>query len=106
MVIGLLIVHISVPYVETIKEKRNRIRSMKDKIRSKFNVSVAEVEPEGMLKGRSRIVVSAVSNEVAHLNSLLSNVFNLLDRSYADIITGYQTDFLQYESESDELTLP
>ncbi len=97
MVIGLLIINISIPYVETIKEKRNRVRSIKDRVRSKFNVSVSEVNEEDGLRNQSRIVICAVSNDTNYLNGTLSNVFNLVERSYSDIISSYSTDFLQYE---------
>lgn len=97
MVIGLLIINISLPYVETIKETRNRVRSIKDSVRSKFNVSVSEVADENGGRNQSRIVICAVSNDTNYLNGTLSNVFNHIERSYADIISSYSTEFIQYE---------
>jgi uncharacterized protein YlxP (DUF503 family) len=97
MVIGLLIINISLPYVETIKQTRNRVRSIKDTVRSKFNVSVSEIQDGGEGRNQSRIVVCAVSNDANYLNGTLSNVFNLIERNNADVISSYTTDFIQYE---------
>lgn len=97
MVIGVLSIEIHIPYKESIKEKRNRIRSIKDRVRKKFNVSVAEVDSESELLGSATIAVVAVSNSSDYLNSVLSNVFNLIERGYSDIITSYKTDFIIYE---------
>lgn len=42
MTIGLLEVHISIPEAHSLKDKRQVIRSLKDRILNKMNVSVAE----------------------------------------------------------------
>ncbi|OHD57387.1 MAG: hypothetical protein A2Y33_07850 [Spirochaetes bacterium GWF1_51_8] len=97
MVIGLLTIQIDVPYFETIKERRNLIRSIKDKIRKKFNVSVAEIVEEDHFGQKTLIAVVAVSNETDYLNSVLANVYNLVERFHPDIIHSYKTDFVTYE---------
>jgi uncharacterized protein len=43
MIIGLLTVHISIPEARSLKDKRSVLRSMKDRILNRMNVSVAEV---------------------------------------------------------------
>jgi len=43
MVIGLLEARISIPESRSLKDKRSVIRSLKDRITNKMNVSVAEV---------------------------------------------------------------
>jgi len=54
MVIGVLSVELSIPYQETIKERRNVLRSIKDMIRKKFNVSVAEVTEGDEVTNRAK----------------------------------------------------
>ena len=93
MVIGVLSIEVTVPCRETIKERRNRIRSIKESVRKKFNVGVSEVE-QGV---RSVIAVVAVSNETNYLNSVLSNLFNHVEKSNSDIIISYKTDFFMHE---------
>lgn len=43
MVIGLLQAQISIPESHSLKDKRSVLRSLKDRIKNKMNVSVAEV---------------------------------------------------------------
>ena len=49
-----------IPAVRSLKEKRHVIKALKASIRSKFNVSVAEVEHQDLWQ-RAAIGVSAVS---------------------------------------------
>ena len=44
MVLGILRVELFLPENGSLKEKRHLIRSIKDKVRSSLNVSVAEVD--------------------------------------------------------------
>jgi len=41
--VTLLTVELQIPYAQSLKDKRREIRGLKDRIRSKFNASVAEV---------------------------------------------------------------
>ena len=41
--ITLLTIELSIPYARSLKDKRSAVRGLKDRIRSKFNASVAEV---------------------------------------------------------------
>jgi hypothetical protein len=44
MVIGLITLEIYIPYARSLKEKRKVISRLKDKIKLKFNVSIAELD--------------------------------------------------------------
>lgn len=41
--ITLLTIELMIPYAQSLKHKRGAVRGLKDRIRSKFNASVAEV---------------------------------------------------------------
>jgi uncharacterized protein YlxP (DUF503 family) len=42
--IGVLTLHIHVEYSHSLKEKRHVIKSLKDRLRERFNISVAEID--------------------------------------------------------------
>ena len=42
--IGVLQFSLEIPYAETLKDKRNAIKALKDRLRRSFNVSIAEIE--------------------------------------------------------------
>ena len=59
--IGLLEVEFLIPASQSLKEKRRVVRSIKDKLRQRHNVSVAEVDHQEKL-GRCHLAVLTVSS--------------------------------------------
>ena len=97
MFVGVLTVDLSIPYLETIKERRNILRSIKDMVRKKFNVSIADVTEGEEITNRVKIAVSAVSGDSGHVQSVLGNVFNLIENFHPEKILTYKTDIMLYE---------
>jgi len=77
MFIGVCTIEIHVPESGSLKTKRHSVRSLKDRIRNKFNVSVAEVEDLDLWQ-KASLAVAAVSNDKAHLNKTLDHVVNMV----------------------------
>lgn len=57
-VIGVLTLEIHVEYSQSLKDKRHVVKSLKDRLRGKFNVAVAEIDG---LDSWQRSVVAAVT---------------------------------------------
>ena len=100
MIIGILTIELRVFVEESIKEKRNITRSIREKLRKKFNVSVSEIQEENRNRGHALIAVSAVSGDSVHLQSSLSNAYNLVERFYPDFIESYHIELLDYFPEN------
>ena len=66
--ITLLTIELVIPYAQSLKEKRSAVRSLKDRIRSKFNASVAEVGYQDKWQ-RSVVAVCLVGGDKRHLES-------------------------------------
>ena len=77
MFIGVCTIELHVPESGSLKTKRHSIRSLKDRIRNKFNVSVAEIEDNDLWQ-KASLAVAAVSNDKAHLNQTLDHVLEMV----------------------------
>lgn len=77
MIVGILRIELFIPESNSLKTKRFAVRSLKDRLRSRFNVAVAEVD-NGNKWQRASIGVVAVSNESRHIESVMGNVMNLV----------------------------
>jgi uncharacterized protein len=66
MPIGLLSLEIHIADAQSLKDKRQVLRSLKDRLRARFNVAVAELEHEDLWQ-RSRVGVVTISNDQQHL---------------------------------------
>ena len=78
MIIGVLHIELFIPESESLKMKRFAIKSIKDRLRNRFNVSVAEIDNTDKWQ-RSSLGVVAISNEPKHVESILGNVMNLIN---------------------------
>lgn len=93
MIIGTCKVYLTADWVTSLKEKRMVVKSLLEKIKNKFNVSVAEVENQDLHKS---IVIGfvCVTNEVSHANSILDNVLNYIERSTDAVVIDIVTEIL------------
>ncbi len=73
MVVGLLLLELHFPGARSLKDKRQALRSLEERIRHRFNVSVAEVEHQDLWQ-RSRLAVVSVNTDHGHLESTLGSV--------------------------------
>lgn len=73
MTIGLLTLEIHIPDARSLKDKRQVLRSLKDRLRAHFNVAVAELEHQDLWQ-RSRVGVVSISGDDKHLEELLEAI--------------------------------
>ena len=73
MFVGVLRLTLHLPEPGSLKSKRHLIRSAIDRVRARYNVSIAEVA-ENDLWQRSVLGVAAVGNDHAFVNEMLDKV--------------------------------
>jgi hypothetical protein len=73
MPIAHLTLELRIEHAQSLKDKRQVVRSVKDKLRAKFNVSVAELD-EGDPLQRATIGVVSISGSKDYLAGLMQNV--------------------------------
>lgn len=77
MIVGLLTLDLHIPGSNSLKSKRHVIKSLIDRIKNKFNVSVAEVDAQNLWQ-RSVIGIAYVANETLIINQVLEKVRTLV----------------------------
>lgn len=77
MIVGLLTLDLHIFEAHSLKEKRFVIKSLIDRVKSKFNVSVAEVDANDLWQ-RSVIGIAFVSNETVMVNKVFEQIKNLV----------------------------
>ncbi|TVR85793.1 MAG: DUF503 domain-containing protein [Spirochaetaceae bacterium] len=73
MVVSMIQVIIELPGVESIKEKRRIVNSMKERLQRKFRISVAEIDLQESL-GYSQIGAALISNSRTYGESVMQKV--------------------------------
>jgi len=91
MVVGTLRLSLLIRGARSLKDKRRVLRSFKDRVRVRFNVSIAEVDAQGSHQ-RAELGVAMVANDPVYVTSVLHK---LVDR--ARLVRG--AELLNYEVE-------
>ena len=91
MIVGTLRVKLLIREARTLKDKRQVVKSIKDRLRNDFNVSVAEVDE---LDNRQLAVLgmAMVSNETHHLKTALGQIVQVLRTHPVAELIGQEMD--------------
>jgi uncharacterized protein YlxP (DUF503 family) len=93
LIVGVLRVELFLGGANSLKEKRRVLKGLIDRIKARFNVSVAEVGEQDTWQ-RAVVGVSFVSSEQAHVHQVLAAVVRFIDHQGTVVITDYQTELL------------
>jgi len=93
MVIGVCKIDLLIDGASSLKEKRHILKSIMARLKSKFNVSVAEVGLNDLWRN-SIIGIACVSNEASHANSIISNVVNFIEKDGRVQIVDYSIEII------------
>ena len=93
MVIGAGKVVLRIPESQSLKGKRHIIRKIKDKIRNRFNISIAEVGDQDLWQVTS-IGFTTVSNDKRIVQSTLDQVVNMVEDMGVGELIDYTIEIL------------
>jgi uncharacterized protein YlxP (DUF503 family) len=79
MPVATLIVELAIEGAQSIKDRRQVVRSLKDKLRNGFNISVAELD-DASLWNRATLGIVAIHSSRDYLDGQLREVEDALNR--------------------------
>ncbi|HLH39134.1 MAG TPA: DUF503 domain-containing protein [Bryobacteraceae bacterium] len=91
--IGVLILELRLEESHSLKDKRHYLKSLKDRLRGKFNVSVAEIDYQDLWQ-RGLVAVATVSGDQAHAEHVLQNVERDAALLLGPLLVGTSTEWL------------
>lgn len=77
MVVGLCTVEVNIPGSQSLKDKRQVLHSLKDRLRGKFNLSIAEVDGQDLWQ-RAVLGMACVANDGGYVNQVLDQALNVI----------------------------
>ena len=93
VVLAVLTVEYTLHGNDSLKGKRRVANSLKQKVRNRFNVGIAEVGSEGSL-GRLRLSVVSISNNRQHLQSRMDKCLAMMEAVCPEEMTYSDLEFL------------
>ena len=73
--IGVLTLELKIEGAHSLKEKRHVVKSLKDRLRHKFNISIAEIDYQDVWQ-HALVSAVTVSSSHVHAESVLQSVEN------------------------------
>ena len=92
-VVGTLRVALSIPESNSLKDKRSVLKSMLEGMRSRFNVSAAEIEENDTWR-RAVIGIACVSNSQTFSDQVLNKVVDWIEANPRVYLTDVQIEFV------------
>jgi uncharacterized protein YlxP (DUF503 family) len=77
-------IQLRLPENHSLKGKRQVIKSMTTRLKNKFNVSVAEIDDQGLWQ-LAALGIACVSNHGRHADETLANAVKFVVQNYPDV---------------------
>jgi uncharacterized protein len=100
MFVGILRLTLHLPGPGSLKSKRHLLRSALDRVKARFNVSIAEVADNDLWQ-KSTVGVAAVGNDHAFVNETLDKVAGFVASMHGGqlLVTDRQMEIASYGGE-------
>ena len=94
MNIGVCRIELELPASHSLKDKRRVLRSMVERVQSRFKVAIAEVDHNDSWQVAT-LGITCVSNDSSHANEMLSRVVQYIQGCREDaIMADYSVEML------------
>ena len=93
MIVGICLLDIHIFQSRSLKDKRMIIKAIKDSLRNRFNISIAEVEFQDLWQ-RSKLAVVAVSNQKNVLERIFASVLKHIEGNGNCELNRFETEFI------------
>lgn len=95
MVVGVGNIELMIHNSSSLKAKRKVVKSILGKVRSKFDLSIAEVGHQDKWQ-RCELGLAVVSNESGHVHSMLENIIGYVERLHLAEIVDSHIEIVHY----------
>ncbi|MBN2330003.1 MAG: DUF503 domain-containing protein [Candidatus Omnitrophica bacterium] len=92
MYLGVLEVAFHIPEAQSLKQKRKVVLSLKDRIRRRFNVSLAETDGQDAWQ-RCTLTIARVANQRVAAERDLNRILDLIESEPSILTTDHHIDF-------------
>jgi uncharacterized protein len=93
MNVGLCILELHLPFAHSLKEKRRVIKGLKDRLKSRFNVSVAEIDHQELWQ-RATVGIVSISQDKQPLESCFQQVRRIVEGGLEGELVSFEIEYL------------
>lgn len=91
--IGICVINLHLPCSNSLKAKRSIIKSLKDRIKNKFPVSIAEVGDNDLWQ-RIELAIAQVSGSASIINKTFESLLGFIESHHEVNLVDYKIEML------------
>lgn len=93
MVVGVAVIRLRIHDSSSLKTKRRVVKSLLGRVRSKFDLSIAEIDDHDKWQ-RCSIGYAVVTNEAGHAHTMLQTIADYVEGLHLAEVTDYNIEIL------------
>jgi uncharacterized protein YlxP (DUF503 family) len=86
-------VELHLPDVDSLKGKRHVLKGLKERVRTRFEVAVAEVDHHDVWQ-RATLAVACVSHDTRHANEVVSKAMDFIEANVDGMVIDMAVEIL------------
>ena len=90
--IAVLSVSLHIPAAQSLKDKRTVLKSLKDRVHKKFNVSIAELGGQDKWQVTT-LGFAMIGNDNRHMDASLQNLLSFIEKQHGCELCEHQIEF-------------
>jgi len=98
MIVCVALFELHIDYAESLKDKRQVVRSLRDRLRSNFHVSANEVALQDVHQ-RARMAISFIADRNDSADSLLDRIQQFVEANANAVLAGWTSEKLDFDEE-------
>jgi uncharacterized protein YlxP (DUF503 family) len=99
MIVCVVLFELQIDYAQSLKDKRQVVRSLKDRLRNTFHCSCNEVAFQD-LHQRARLAVSFIADRNDSADSLLDKMQQFVEANSNAVLAGWTSEKLDFDEEA------
>jgi uncharacterized protein YlxP (DUF503 family) len=92
--VGVLTLELHLDGAQSLKDKRHTVKGLKDRLRSKFNVAVAEIDYQDLWQ-RALVAAVTVSSDHTHAEQVLQSVEREASAVLGGMLVGTAVEWME-----------
>ena len=98
MLVVVAIFEIHIEYAQSLKDKRMVVKSLRDKLRNRFEIAANEVALQDVHQ-RARLAVAFISHDHAGADAMLDKIHSFVESNTDAVLAGWTSEKLEFDEE-------
>ena len=97
MIVAVAIYELHIEFAQSLKDKRGVVKSLRDKLRHRFEISAAEVGLQDVHQ-HARIGISFVTGSRPTAEALFEKIQDFIENNTDAVVSGWTSELLEFDS--------